>query len=206
LDIRKGGLNMGNHAILAPALQKYYSALKSLDEFGRCGNFFDDVSNLDKFFSEFRNVTFVVQKGLGSEENKAIYAELRTSFLSGDTLKWFVETRNKTTKEKPFDLRKELKIDLYLPSGLYSLKDTRLIVDLDTSFNDALEYIRSVFFDELKLVEVYFTSRIIFMEADGEVDLYPKIKAGILHMEKFMSHWKVDFLANAKSVQSYKRK
>ena len=53
---------MKNHEILAPALQKFYSALKSLDEFGRYGNFFDDVSNLDKFFSEFRNITFVIQK------------------------------------------------------------------------------------------------------------------------------------------------
>ena len=53
---------MENHEILAPALQKFYSALKSLDEFGRDGNFFDDVSNLDKFFSEFRNITFVIQK------------------------------------------------------------------------------------------------------------------------------------------------
>ena len=68
---------MNNHEILGPALQKYYSALKSLYEFGLQGDFFDDVSNLDKFFSEFRNITFVVQKGVG-KENKVIYTELRT--------------------------------------------------------------------------------------------------------------------------------
>ena len=68
---------MENHEILAPALQKFYSALKSLDEFGRYGIFFDDVSNLDKFFSEFRNITFVIQKNLKTEENKKTYEELR---------------------------------------------------------------------------------------------------------------------------------
>ena len=197
---------MDNHAILAPALQKYYSALKSLDEFGQCGNFFDDVSNLDKFFSEFRNVTFVVQKGLGSEENKAIYAELRSNFLSGDTLKWFVDTRNKTTKEKPFDLRKELNIDLYLPNGMYSVKDTRLIVDFDTSFNDALVYIRSVFFDKLKLAEVFFTSRIIFREAGSEINLYPKIKDGILQMNKFIGELENRFPCKCEICAELKKK
>ena len=99
---------MENHAILEAALQKYYSALKSLDEFGKYGDFFNDVSNLDKFFSEFRNITFVIQKNLKLEENKKIYEELREHFLVGDTLKWFVDARNKTTKENPFDLKKEL--------------------------------------------------------------------------------------------------
>lgn len=124
---------MENHEILAPALQKFYSALKSLDEFGRYGNFFDDVSNLDKFFSEFRNVTFVIQKNLKTEENKKTYVGLRDSFLAGDTLKWFIDTRNKTTKERPFELKKELVIDLYLPNGLYTLKDSRLVVDVDAA-------------------------------------------------------------------------
>lgn len=31
---------MDNHEILLPALQKFYSALKSLDEFGENGDFF----------------------------------------------------------------------------------------------------------------------------------------------------------------------
>lgn len=197
---------MDNHAIVASALQKYYSALKSIDEFGQCGNFFDDISNLDKFFSEFRNVTFVVQKGLGSEENKAIYAQLRTKFLSGDTLKWFVEIRNKTTKEKPFDLRKELKIDIYLPYGMHSVKDTRLIVDFDKSFNEALVCIRSVFFGKLKLSEVFFTSRIIFKEVGTEVDLYPKIKDGILQMNNFMEELEKRFPCKCEICKQLKKK
>lgn len=177
---------MDNHEILSSALQKFYSALKSLDEFGKNGNFFDDVSNLDKFFSEFRNITFVIQKSLETDENKKIYSELRDTLLSGDTLKWFVSMRNKTTKEKPFELKKELSIDLYLPNGLYTLKDSSLVVDVDESFNEALDYIRFVCFEKLELVEVFFTSRITFKEANDSVDLYPKIKEGIDQMNQFL--------------------
>lgn len=117
---------MEAHEILAPALQKYYSALKSLYDFGQQGDFFDDVSNLDKFFSEFRNITFVIQKAVGTEENREIYSQLRTKYLAGEISKWFVDERNKTTKERPFDLKKELCVDLYLPNGLISLKDGAL--------------------------------------------------------------------------------
>ena len=61
LKLREVGVSyhMSNHEILGPALQKYYSALKSLYDFGQHGDFFDDVSNLDKFFSEFRNITLL---------------------------------------------------------------------------------------------------------------------------------------------------
>ena len=177
---------MGSHEILAPALQKFYSALKSLDEFGRKGDFFDDVSNLDKFFSEFRNITFVIQKSLHTEENKRIYAELRDRLLTGDTLKWFINTRNRTTKERPFELKKELVLDLYLPGGPYTLKDPDLVVDVEASFHEALQGIRSVCFEKLGLAEVFFTARILFREADDPVDIYPKIKEGIAQMERFL--------------------
>lgn len=95
---------MDNYNVLLSALQKCYSALKPLCDFGQRGDFFDDVSNLDKFFSEFRNITFVVQKWVGTEENKEIYAKLRAQYLSREIPKWLVDTRNKTTKEKLFDL------------------------------------------------------------------------------------------------------
>lgn len=177
---------MNNHEIVFPALQKFYSALKSINEFGKNGDFFDDVSNLDKFFSEFRNITFVIQKSLNTDKNKEIYIKLRNNILSGDTLRWFVNTRNKTTKEKPFELKKELAIDLYLPNGFYSLKDPCLVVDVEKSFNKAIAYIRFLCFKHLKLVEVFFTSRISFREGNDNVDPYPKIRDGIAQMNLFL--------------------
>lgn len=197
---------MENHEILLPTLQKYYSALKSLDEFGRYGDFFDDVSNLDKFFSEFRNVTFVIQKNLKTEENNKIYSELRDIFLSGETLKWFINTRNKTTKERPFELKKELYIDVYLPYGIYRLKDSRLVVDVDASFSDALDYIRSTFFEDLGLLEVFFTSRIVFREAEDIHDLYPKIRDGIAQMNQFLEELGKRFPCDCQMCSTLKEK
>ncbi len=197
---------MDNHAILGAALQKYYSALKSLDEFAKSGDFFNDVSNLDKFFSEFRNITFVIQKNLKSEENKKIYEELREHFLVGDTLKWFIDTRNKTTKENPFDLKKELSIDLYLPYGIYRLQDPCLVVDVDASFNKALDYIRSVFFEKFGLVEVFFTSTIAFKEGNDTHDLYPKIKDGVNRMNQFIEEMEKFFTCNCEICLTLKEK
>lgn len=177
---------MENHDVLYPALQKYYSALKSLESFAACGNFFDDVSSLDTFFSEFRNITFVIQKGLSTEENIKIYGKLRDEYLSGDTLKWFVEVRNTTTKQTPFPLKKALVIDLYLPHKTIRLKDTSLVVDLDRTFEQALSAIKRTFIDELKLVEVFFSARIVFNKNGSDIELYPKIKEGLLQMNDFM--------------------
>ena len=193
---------MDNHHLVFPALQKYYSALKSLDDFGCRGNFFDDVSNLDTFFSEFRNITFVIQKELKTEENKKIYSELRDKHLSGDTLKWFVKTRNKTTKEKPFALKKELKIDIYLPHGVYSLKSEQLLVDFDASFDDALNAIKSIFIEKLQLVEVFFSSQILFSEEGENIDLYPRIKSGIKQMNGFLCEFQKAFTCTCETCST----
>lgn len=197
---------MDNHAILVAALQKYYSALKSLDEFGKYGDFFDDVSNLDKFFSEFRNITFVIKKNLKSEENNKVYEELRERFLEDDKMKWFVKVRNKTIKENPFKLKKELSIDLYLPYGIYRLQDPCLVVDVDTSFNNALDYIRSVFFEKFGLVEVFFTSTIAFKEGNDTYDLYPKIKDGVNRMNQFIEEMDKKFPCNCEMCLTLKEK
>ena len=178
---------MENHDILSPALQKYYSALQSLNDFGSKGNFFDDVAQLDKFFSEFRNITFVIQKGVKTEENKKSYEALRNRLLTGETLKWFVDTRNRVTKQKPFPLKKELIIDVYLPNEKFRLKNKKLLIDFDETFDGVVSIIKEMFINDLGLVEVFFSARINFSEDGSDVDLYPKIKNGIYQMNVFMN-------------------
>lgn len=179
---------MFNHEIVSVMLQKFYSTLKSLEEFGVNGDFYDDVSSLDKFFSEFRSITFVLQKHLKTEENKKIYNELCNSLLKTDNLKWFVDIRNEVVHETPFQLKKELSLDIYLPGGeTLKIKDDRLVVDVSASFFDALEYIKEFFIEELGLIEVFFSCKITFYENDKVVDIYPKIISGILQMRKFVS-------------------
>ena len=51
-----------NDNLLVPAAQKLYSALSSLERFSKHNDFFDNISSLDSFLSEYRNVTFVIQK------------------------------------------------------------------------------------------------------------------------------------------------
>ena len=59
--------------ILYPAYQKLYSALHNLDQFNTEKSFFDNIASLDNFFSEFRNVTFVIQYKMKTEYQKKIY-------------------------------------------------------------------------------------------------------------------------------------
>lgn len=198
--------HMSNHDILGPALQKYYSALKSLYEFGLHGDFFDDVSNLDKFFSEFRNITFVVQKGAGRGENKAIYTDLRTQYLTGEISKWFIDTRNKTTKEKPFDLKKELFLNLYLPGGVITLTDSQLVVNFEDSFDDALEFIRTAFLEQFGLKEIFFSAKILFKESGSEIDIYPQIKCGLTQMNGFMMALEEQFPCDCPLCTELKKK
>lgn len=198
---------MHNHDIVYAAFQKYYSSLKALYDFGCTGDFFDDVSALDKFFSEFRNITFVIQKHLSCDMYKEEYKKLREKHLINDTMKWFVDTRNETTKENPFELKKELVIDIYLPNGeTLSLQDERLIINVEDPFVSALEYIRSFFMDNLKVVEVFFTSRILFKQSNKEMDLYKKISEGLSIMNQFMKEFSSIFCCECECCKNLKER
>ncbi len=195
---------MENHEILAPALQKFYSALKSLDEFGRYGNFFDDVSNLDKFFLSSEILHSVIQKLKDGGKQK--HTRNCAIAFCRRYIEMVYQHAKQNKPKRPFELKKELAIDLYLPHGLYTLKDSRLVVDVDASFNDALDYIRSVCFENLGLVEVFFTSRITFREANDTLDLYPKIRDGIAQMNQFLEEIGKHFPCDCEICQALKCK
>ena len=74
--------------ILYTAYQKFYSALSALEQFDKEKDFFDNISNLDKFFSEFRTVTLVLQKAIAHTEYKDLYDKNNKKYLS-DGEKWF---------------------------------------------------------------------------------------------------------------------
>ena len=67
--------------ILYTAYQKFYSALNCLERFDKEKDFFENISNIDGFFSEFRNVTFVLQKAIAHTEYAALYEENRNKYL-----------------------------------------------------------------------------------------------------------------------------
>lgn len=101
--------------LLFPAFQKFYSAVSSLERFNTENNFFDNISSLDIFFSEYRNITFVIQKSLKNTEYNSIYEKNRDKYLTDH---WFVEKRNETIKQQPFQLIKHIEITVFSPGSI----------------------------------------------------------------------------------------
>ena len=94
--------------LVSNALQKFYSALKNLKDFSINNDIIDNISSIDCFFSEFRNITFVMQKDFSDGKVKSIYEELCSKYLKNDKMKWFIKQRNNTIKQAPIKLQKSI--------------------------------------------------------------------------------------------------
>ena len=92
--------------LLYPAYQKFYSALSHLHRFDVEKDFFNNISCLDTFFSEFRNITFVLKKSLRHTSYFEIYEKYCNEYLSD--CDWLRKKRNETIKEAPFPLIKNM--------------------------------------------------------------------------------------------------
>lgn len=114
--------------LLYPAYQKLYSALSSLERFRKESDFYDNISCLDTFFTEYRNVTFVIQSQLKHTEFFEEYKKNRDRYLTDH---WFVEKRNETTKQQPFRLQKTITISVYTPSEEITIAQKQFSVEND---------------------------------------------------------------------------
>lgn len=175
--------------ILYTAYQKFYSALSSLERFNKENNFFDNIASLDTFFSEYRAVTFVLQKSLAHTEYEKIYEKNRDEYLSNS--KWFVAKRNEITKEHPFRLAKEIKITCYFPYGGMNISTRLFTVENDVEFSSILDEIKD-YFDGLNLKEIFFSVDFNFYERDTDEDLYNKLLDGIVAMQDFLKSMQRD--------------
>ena len=156
--------------LLFPAYQKFYSALCSLDRFDKEANFFDNISCIDNFFVEYRTDYF------------SIYERNRDKYLTDH---WFVEKRNETTKQKPFQLIKEITTTMYLPFNGYSVDKKVFSVENDTPL-DSLYSDFEQLFDSLDLPEIMFSVSFAFHELGSETDLLSKLLSGVSSMQMFM--------------------
>lgn len=169
--------------VLFPAFQKYYSALSSLERFNKEDNFFDNISALDSFFSEYRNITFVLQKSIAHTDYKTIYEKNREKYLS--SCKWLVEKRNEITKEHPFQLVKQIDISVFFPfAGMHVLTKT-FAVENNMELSDLLDNLKS-FFASVNPIEVFFSSEFSFYDKTSKEDVYEKIIEGIHSMSCFL--------------------
>lgn len=169
--------------ILFPAFQKFYSAVCSLESFDKENDFFDNISNLDKFFSEYRNITFVMQKSLKHTEYMSLYKEYRDKYL---TDKWFIEKRNEITKEQPFQLHKEIEITVYFPSKTRHLYSKEFTVENDLKLDSIINSIKELLL-QISTIEVFFSAKYIFYEKDKNDNVLLKCMDGIHKMTEFMN-------------------
>lgn len=174
--------------LLYPALHKFYSALNSLEKFEKGKNFFDNISYLDNFFSEYRNVTFVLQKSLANTLFKPTYEKLRDQYLVNDVGKWFVEKRNEVLKQQPFNLEKRIVINIYSGQTL-SLSELVFTIDNDVEISTIVDSLRTTFMSFGQL-EVMFSAEFLFYECGHSEDLYDNLILGINQMRLLMADMK----------------
>ncbi len=168
--------------LLYPAYQKLYSALKHLERFDNESNLFDNISAIDSFFTEYRNVTFVMQASLKHTKYFEIYEKNRDKYLTDH---WFVEKRNETTKQKPFELIKEIIITLHLPFGGFAVCEKKYSVENDESLESLFSKLKKMLC-EIDKHEVCFSVLFSFHEVNSDIDLLIKLLQGISAMKSFM--------------------
>lgn len=174
---------------LCPVYQKFYSSLNLISFISVDNNFFDNISYLDSFFNEFRNITFVLQKQIGdNEKEKKIYDALLDKYLIGEDLKWLKETRNIVLKEKPFGLSKKIHVDIYYVHG----SETKLDFSFSFNTNDMnstqiIDKIKEEFSKiETTQPEFFFTIKYSFTSEENEIDIFNKITTGINCISSFI--------------------
>ncbi len=204
---------INNENLIFPILQKYYSTLEQLNNLNATGDIFENISKVDTFFMEFRNITFVMQKAFSTKELKQYYDEKRAEYLLNSDMKWFVDKRNAITKEEPFKLEKDISIDIYLPFGQKINLERKITVDNDYNFETLFEELRKELLSYSEYMEAYFCIELIFRENGSEINIYEKVKKGIEIVNKFVNNVIKDYPCNSdkcyrlidKIIKSYRK-
>lgn len=180
---------INSRGLLYPAFHKFYSALSCLEKFEKGTNFFDNIGYLDNFFSEFRNITFVLQKSLAHTDFRSTYEMLRDQYLVNNVGKWFIEKRNKVLKQQPFNLEKRIVISIYVSKNTVSLPELIFTIDNDVEYSTIVESLKTTFMS-LGQLEVMFSAEFFFYEHGHNEDLFDNFISGINQMKLFLAAMK----------------
>ena len=164
--------------LLLPAYQKLYAALQSLERFSKGQDLFENIACIDSFLSEFRNVTFVLQKSLAHTEYISEYTILRDKYLKKEDCSWLVEKRNQITKEEPFNLEKSFILTLYLPNGAGVFPTDPYTIEDEADYSSIIEMVKRVI-EGIPSIEVFFSVEFVYREIDSERNLFGTIDHGI---------------------------
>lgn len=171
--------------VFSNALQKFYSAMKNLKNFSINNDIIDNISSIDCFFSEFRNITFVMQKDFADKDIRHIYDEFCSKYLKNEDMKWFIDQRNKTIKQAPIKMQKSIIFYIYMPNNRIVIESEKLRLNVEESFNLTKDFIEKFLIKEIGYVDIYFSTKIFFKENDEKIEIFPKIISGIETMLKF---------------------
>jgi hypothetical protein len=164
--------------LLLSAYQKLYAALQSLERFSKGQDLFENIACIDSFLSEFRNVSFVLQKSLAHTEYISDYKILRDKFLKNEDCSWLVDKRNQVTKEKPFNLEKSFVLTLYLPNGAGVFPTDPYTIDDEEDYSSIIEMVKRVI-EGIPSIEVFFSVEFVYKEIGSERNLFGTIDHGI---------------------------
>ena len=167
--------------LLYPAYQKFYSAISSLKRFSTENNFFDNISSLDTFFSEYRSTTLVMQKSLAHTPHLETYKKVSAGIWDA----FFNTQRVKVVHMHPVEFTKGIDIKVYFPNMSMDVISQQFTVENDIPLSSLIEELKE-FFKVVNPIEVFFSVKFSFIEKDSGVDLWDKLILGVATMQKFM--------------------
>lgn len=175
-----------NDKIIIPFLQKVYSALKHLDDFSVSNDFYDNISDFDGFFSEYRSSTFILQKSLGGNSNSIYQKNLKEFLLKDEQLsKWMNDKRVDSVHKQPFNLHKHLQVFAYSAISSEIILEKEYTIEYDESFEKLQKELISEF-EKQNPIEVNFSLVYFFTEENKKVDAFGLSMKAIKAMMAFM--------------------
>lgn len=177
-----------NKCLVYPTLQKFYNSLSFLVNINPDNYIFENIPKIDAFLQEFRNITFTMQKHFNTPELKQFYEAKKNKYLVIDGMRWFIDMRNKVTKEHPFKLEKAISLKIYTANNGFDEFKTVLTIDNDKNLTELLDEVKEILKEFYKNnFEVFFSIFIFFIENGKQIDIFNQIIFGIKTMWKFIS-------------------
>ncbi len=164
--------------LLLPVYQKLYAALASLERFAKGQDLYDNIACIDSFLSEYRNVTFVLQKSLAHTDYISLYENLRDKYLKNDQCSWLVKKRNEVLKERPFALEKQFILTIYLPYTAGVFHSEFYTIEDEVDYESLIESVKAII-SNIPAIEVFFSVEFVYKETASDVNLFNSIDYGI---------------------------
>ena len=164
--------------LLLPVYQKLYAALASLERFGKGQDLYDNIACIDSFLSEYRNVTFVLQKSLAHTGYISLYENLRDKYLKNDQCYWLVKKRNEVLKERPFALEKKLILTIYLPHTAGVFHSESYTIEDEVDYESLIESVKTII-SNISAIEVFFSVEFVYKEIASDINLFDSVNYGI---------------------------